>query len=385
MPNFITSPNMSLPVPVVGTDPGPDWANNLNASLAIIDSHSHAAGSGVQINPSGINITTDLPYNSNNAISLRSARFSPQSILVGAADLDCLFVNGVDLYYNDGAGNHVRITQSGGVAGSPGSIGGLSSPASANYSSGPGTFIWQSAANTAANMDMASIIIRDQVAASNGITINAPVSLAANYSLTLPASLPGATSFMTLSSSGNIASGPSVAAGITNANIANQTITQVLLASRATGTTVAAGGVAVSGSSGAFATSSASPVNVTNLSVTITTTGRPVWVFLQAFGGAAVPPNPTATFYVQTTVGGTTSPRGAATILNGATVIHCSSLQTTSTVINSAIAIPSTAINTIDMSVNGVPGTYTYQVQLQVETSNTIAQIINSLLVAYEI
>ncbi len=55
-------------------------------------------------------------------------------------------------------------------------------------------------------------------------------------------------------------------------------VTQSKLAARSTGTSVAAGGVAVSASCGNYSTSSATYVDVTNLAVTIVTTGRPVVV-----------------------------------------------------------------------------------------------------------
>ena len=51
MANVTLSPNMNLPVPVVGQDPGPDWANNINSSLGILDQHDHTPGKGIQIVP----------------------------------------------------------------------------------------------------------------------------------------------------------------------------------------------------------------------------------------------------------------------------------------------------------------------------------------------
>jgi hypothetical protein len=205
MSNTTITPNMGLIVPTVGVDPGPDWATNLNASLSILDSHNHSPGQGVQITPSGLDINSDLQFLGNNATLLRSVRFQPQSSpLSGITDIGCLYESGVDLYYNDGSGNQVRITQSGGVAGTSGSIGGLVSPASATYVSADQTFVWQSNANTPANMDAASYIFRNLVANSHGLTLNPPNAMPADYSLTLP-SLPSQTSFMTLDTSGNMA------------------------------------------------------------------------------------------------------------------------------------------------------------------------------------
>ena len=63
---------MSLPVPAVGNESGPQYAFDLNGCFAIIDGHNHSPGSGVQINPSGILINADLPFGNNNATSLRS-------------------------------------------------------------------------------------------------------------------------------------------------------------------------------------------------------------------------------------------------------------------------------------------------------------------------
>lgn len=67
--------------------------------------------------------------------------------------------------------------------------------------------------------------------------------------------------------------------------IANHSITQVKLAARATGTTVGIGGLALSLSSGnSWSTNSSTYVQVNNLSVTITTSGRPVQLLIQGDG-----------------------------------------------------------------------------------------------------
>lgn len=195
---------MGLPIPVAGVDSGPDYALNVNACLAKIDSHDHSLGNGVPITPNGMNISLDLPFNNNNATLLRSIRFSSQSPLSGASDLGCLYESGVDLYYNDGNGNQIRITQSGSVSGASGTITGLpSGTASASFSAG--TFTFQAATNTPAALDIGSLIVRQTgIASPNGITLQSPNSLAANYVLTFPTALPASTSFSTTDSSGNM-------------------------------------------------------------------------------------------------------------------------------------------------------------------------------------
>lgn len=203
MADTTISPNMLMPVPVVGVDPGPDWATNVNSCLSILDSHNHTTNQGVQITPAGININTDLPMNNNNLITARTVRFQSQGAAPGgAADLGCLVEIGVDLYYIDGAGNVIRITQGGAIVGATGTITGLpSGTASASYSAG--TFVFQSATNTPANIDGGSFIYRNIVANSKGLTLSPPNAMAADYSLTLPA-LPASTNIMALDTSGNM-------------------------------------------------------------------------------------------------------------------------------------------------------------------------------------
>lgn len=224
MANTTMSPNMNLIVPTVSVDPGPDWANNINASLSILDQHNHAPGSGIQITQSGIALSPaattydSLTFNTSNAYALRSVRFTAQSsALALTTDIGCLYESGVDLYYNDGSGNQIRITQSGSVAGSSGTITGLpSGTASAAYAAG--TFIFQSATNTPANIDGGSYVFRNVVANSKGLTLNPPNSMAADYSLVLPA-IPGATNFLSIDSSGNIAAYAAVLGALTTANL----------------------------------------------------------------------------------------------------------------------------------------------------------------------
>lgn len=199
-----TSPDMLLPIPDIGTELGPQYAIDINNCLTIIDAHSHLPGSGVPIVAAALNINADIPFNANNITGLRALRFTPQSIIPPTGlDLGELFESGVDLYYNDGAGNQIRITQSGGLAGTPGSIAGLVAPASATYVPLSGTFVWQSAANTPAAMDNGPVTIRNQVLNGKGVTLTPINALGADYTIILPA-LPAQQSFVTLDALGNM-------------------------------------------------------------------------------------------------------------------------------------------------------------------------------------
>jgi len=267
MPTYVLSPNMSLPVPIVSVAPGPDYAQDVNNCLAILDQHTHAFGSGIQITPDGLNINNDLTFQDNNITFLKTIQFSSQTTTIPAVTpyIDCLYVSGVDLYYNDGANNIVRITQSGGVAGSPGSIANLTSPASASYVAGDQTFVWESGANTAANMDFGAAIFRNITPGSNGVTISPPPALAADYGIQLFTALPTGPSFVTIDSAGNLAATIPTAQGITLSNLAPSNIF-------------------VTASCGGFSSGSGSFVPVTNLSQAITTSGKPVTISFQPDG-----------------------------------------------------------------------------------------------------
>lgn len=205
MPTVTTSSNMLLPVPIVGADLGPQYAVDINSCLALVDSHDHSTGKGVAITQAGFNVTGDLAFNGFNATTLRTTRFSSQgAVLSLGTDLRCAYVVSNDLYFNDGLGNQIRLTQSGGVAGTPGSITGLVAPASATYIPASSKFTWQSASLISADMDVGAVIIREKIASANGVTIASPSSLAANYSVSLFTALPAIKKLVSIDNAGTL-------------------------------------------------------------------------------------------------------------------------------------------------------------------------------------
>lgn len=181
------SPNMGLPVPGVGLTTGPQWATDLDNCLALIDQHDHTPGHGVQITPSGLNINTALNFQNNSAINLSIAQFTTQ--LAQPNSLTSLYsfdING-DLYWNDGAGNKIQITASGGVVGAPGNIINLLPPASVTYFPGTQTLVFlANGSGTPMTLDAGSIIIRDLNTPFNGVTLGVQSPLTAPYNLFLP-------------------------------------------------------------------------------------------------------------------------------------------------------------------------------------------------------
>jgi len=195
----IPSPNMLLPVPIVGVDPGPDYATNVNSCFFFIDTHDHTAGKGVKITPNGLDITSALTFANNPATNLSYVNFQAQPAVTV---LRSVYVVGNDLFYKDGAGASIQITASGGVAGTPGSIGGLTGGASCSYSGAQQAFIFSRNGTQAANIDVANVILRNLTAPYPTVTIAAPLSLPTSYTVTYPSSLPPVQRFATLDNTG---------------------------------------------------------------------------------------------------------------------------------------------------------------------------------------
>ncbi len=286
--------NMNLALPIVSQTLGPAWATQLNTALTQIDSHNHTSGQGVQVPSAGVNINADLTFAGFNATSLRTTRFADQGgVLTNPADVGCLYLASGNLYFNSGAGAAVQITAGSGLAGTPGSIGGLAAPAAVTYTSVNTTFRFTSNTNTNASIDVGNVLIRQPVANANSVTLQSPASLSANYSITLLTGLPVGQRILTIDNTGAMAAAWNVdnstiqvssnligvkAGGIGTTQIAAGAVTQA---------TRAALGQQVSGSSSNFGTTSATYVDVVNLTVTITTTGRPVMLFLIPDGSAS--------------------------------------------------------------------------------------------------
>lgn len=204
---------MSLiePTPGFGGTPGPLWASQSNLNWETVDIHDHTPGKGVPINPAGIDINADLEFNGFSAASLLSARFDTQSS--NPASTATIFVKNGELTYIDSAGNVVPITAGGSVAGATGSISGLSSPASAVYSSVTKSFTWSYDSGKTARMANADMILYPYdglTAFTNSITIKAPVALAAAYSVTLPLAVPTNTNIVSMDNSGVLTIGAAV-------------------------------------------------------------------------------------------------------------------------------------------------------------------------------
>lgn len=342
----MATPLMNLDLPVVGPlgTAGPDWATKLNTAITLIDSHDHTPGKGGQIPSAALNINSDLSVAGFNLTGIKSTRFNSQGSPLGtASDKNCIYVSGGELYYNDAAGTQIQLTSAGGInLTSVGSIGGdySTSSASLNYSDSTKTFTFKQDATKTANILAGDVAVTENVSGGNSVTLKAPTGLAAAYNLTFPAAVPGSTLPIT-STTGGV--------------LAFSSVTQSMLASRATGTSVPAGGIAISDSSGAYVTTSSTEADVTNLSVTITTTGRPVLVMLipsgvNYTGGVVGCSNPS--------VSGTSSQIRIRVYRDSTNLTETQAGQANSS-LNETGFVPCGAVSTID--VVGA-GTYVYKI-----------------------
>ena len=166
MPNI--SPNMNLVVPIPNTgvtgtgDTGPLYAQNIsNDLLVIVDSHDHSFGKGVQINPAGLNINSDLTINANNLNQIRSTRFASQgSTLSGVGDIANLYVVAGNLWYNNSAGSAIQMTSGGAI-----------STASTNA-----ILIYQSASANWTILNTDTYVLLDVTTGGTSITVTLPAA-----------------------------------------------------------------------------------------------------------------------------------------------------------------------------------------------------------------
>ncbi len=114
MANYTVDPVTGILIPIVGVDPGPDYASNISNALSTLAHLTHTGASnldGYQIPAAGLNINADVSIQSHNLTALRSVRFTSQvSTLAGSGDIDCVYVDGGDLFYNNDSGTPVQIT-----------------------------------------------------------------------------------------------------------------------------------------------------------------------------------------------------------------------------------------------------------------------------------
>lgn len=393
---------MNLTLPVVTTTPGPEWASLLNAALTTVDAHDHSDDKGTQVTPAGLNINATLQFNDEDAVELRSTRYTDHlAPIADIADAACVFVSGGDLYYNNSAGTAIQITAGAGLnATSIGGIGGdfATSSAAVTYSNTSKAFRFTQSSGINAHLDVANVSIREAVASANAVTLKSPTSLGASYNWLFPTALPasGQTKFLTIDSSGqvgaqydvdnttieissnnlqvknlSISTAKLTDLNVTTAKIADLNVTTGKIADAAiTKAKLAAANYQISSACPSF-NATTSYTEVTNLSVSITTTGRPVRVYLVGTNDL----NPSIIRCSWT--GGI--PHIGFRIMRDATVV---SWQQFTVFTNGFGNIPVSSIAHFEVP---AAGTYTYSVQAKTDQTSGLAGIQFAKLVVEEI
>lgn len=351
---------MGLLISTIGSDSGLMWEQNLNASLTTLDGHNHSPGSGVPITPQGMNINSNLSFQNFSATNIYGLFFggstanSSNGVLYTAPSSG----GGInDLFYNDFAGNVIQITKAGILNATASSIPGES------YSGGTFTWVQGAASTTPANFDIGSITIRPNTAGTtNGITLSPPSGIASAYSLVLPA-LPGANSFVALDNSGNVTATIPTSLGIDTGNIAAGAVTRPKQA---------AVGQQVSSSCGIFNhTGNVAVVAITNLSVTITTTGRPVMIMLIADGSAS---GNSEVVYIP----GGSAQEAQIRFNRGATLVAQYGIEAT----GSFLTIPASSYLFFDTP---PAGTYSYTASIKLDATGDEIEVNYTKLAVYEL
>ncbi len=221
-----TLPNMGIDLPTPGGDSG-SWDDKINAAFGLIDTHNHASGAGVAVPTAGININADLSFGGYGATALGRASFSAVAAL--ASGSKTLFVSNADneLYWRTNAGANVKLTNGtsinttlvGGIVGDYSSVGAAVAYDDANkrYTLKTQTATWARLATGPVRIfeynTTDSVYVEHAVAAA----------LAASYTVTWPAALPGSTQLVQITSAGIVSYSNTIAENVTLA--AGKTIT----------------------------------------------------------------------------------------------------------------------------------------------------------------
>lgn len=172
-------------------------------------------------------------------------------------------------------------------------------------------------------------------------------------------------------------SGTSIGFGtVATDGIANSAVTTAKINDAAvTQAKRAALGQQVSSSCGSFSTTSTSYTDITNLSITITTTGRPILLML-------TPDGDTSNVAVIAASAAAVSAGAQFKLLRDATAVGLFNLFSSGGGSQASVNVPSSSIIHFDVPSSG---TYTYKLQVKAQTSATTATVGYSKLVAFEL
>jgi hypothetical protein len=198
---------MGLITPVPSADIGA-WGTKLNTLFGQVDAHDHTAGKGVQVPTGGINIDADMAWNGKALTNLGKLAFSSVAALTSGAI--SLFVNIADneLYWRTAAGANVKMTNGAGLNMSlVGGIGGDYSTAGATlaYDDSNKRYTFKTQTSTWARLASGPVRIYEfNTNESVYVEHAVDATLAAPYTVTWPAALPGSQAAMQVTAAGAV-------------------------------------------------------------------------------------------------------------------------------------------------------------------------------------
>jgi hypothetical protein len=221
-----TLPNMGLVLPVRGDLGAGIWDDTLDADLEDIDAHDHSTGKGALVPTAGMNINADLTFSSLWApINLHRLTFA--SITALSTSNKSVFVNAADneLYWRSNAGVNVKLTAGSAlnVAAFTGGIGGdyVAVGAAVAFDDAADRYTFRQQSSLWARLHSGDVRLSETGTTETAfVGLAAPAALGGSYTLTMPASLPGSTSLLQLTSAGQV----SASNEIINTTIFNSTV-----------------------------------------------------------------------------------------------------------------------------------------------------------------
>lgn len=229
-----TTTNMSLVLPTEGGS-ADVWDTLLNAALTLVDEHDHTTGKGVKVPSAALKINADVSWSFSGTryaiTDLKAVDFQPQAASAVSSYSSALFANSDDsnnLYYRNSAGTNVKITDGstlnvsivGGIGGDYTSIGAL-----LDYDDATDTYRFRQETSASvrqfAKLSCANVQLFEYLAAgaspvpTNSVRLASPAALAASYTLTFPAAVPGAQALVQVSTAGVLSFSNTIAQAIT--------------------------------------------------------------------------------------------------------------------------------------------------------------------------
>lgn len=111
-----TTPYMNLTLPTASVTEGPDYAEQNTTAFETVDAHDHTSGKGTPVPAAGLDIDTDLDFQTNKAVEVGAVNLISQASSLPATNSQSVYSITGDLWYNNSSGTPVQITQGSSIA-----------------------------------------------------------------------------------------------------------------------------------------------------------------------------------------------------------------------------------------------------------------------------